>query len=97
MRVYGGELLAQNSQSICYCLAWLLLESTNIDSFVCMSSCTALRRRTCSCADKPWLLTMNSRLQDSSLIACYVISENIIGRVVLYRLDSGVLCKAEEV
>jgi hypothetical protein len=75
-------------KTVSCCLAEPLLVSTPTDSFVYMSSCTALHGRTCSCADKPRLLTMNSRLKESSL---YVIWESIIGRVVLYRLDSGVL------
>ena len=93
MSVHGCELLAQNCQSN-WCLAEPLLMSTPTDSFLCMSSCTALRGRTCSCADKPMLLIMKSRLQESSLIACYVIWGSIIGKMVLYRLDSGFLSQA---
>jgi hypothetical protein len=83
MSVHGRELLAQNGNSICYCLAGPLLVSTPTDSFVCMSSCTALCGRMCSCADRPRLLTMTFRLQESSLIVCYVIWKSIIRRVVL--------------
>jgi len=42
LSVNGRELLAQNSQSICWCLAEPLLVSTPTDSFVCMSSRTTL-------------------------------------------------------
>ena len=91
MNVHGRELMAQKSQSICCCLAGPLLLSTPTESFVCMSSCTALRGRTCSCADKSSLLAMKSRLQESSLIGCYVIWERTVRKVVLCRLDCGVL------
>jgi len=56
MSIYGRELLPQNRQTIRFCLAEPLLVSAPTDSFVCMSSCNALRGRTCSCADKPRLL-----------------------------------------
>jgi hypothetical protein len=61
MSIHGRELLAQNGQTIRFCLAEPLLVSAPTDSFVCMSSCNALRGRTCSCADKPRLLSVNFR------------------------------------